>query len=417
MNILFMSLGVFNNLEEGSVHVDLVKELAKEHEVWLVCKHEGQKTELTMEHGIHVLRVHTGTLKRVGLIQKGINTILVEPQFRRGIGKYLKGVPFDLVLYTTPPITFASAVKYVKQRDNAVTYLLLKDIFPQNAVDLGMMTKTGVKSGIYKYFRKKEQELYSLSDYIGCMSPGNMEYVLKHNPALNAKKVGECPNATIITDLSVDDDTRNAIRCKYNIPLYKKVFVYGGNLGKPQGISFLIECLRDCKQVEEVLFLIIGQGTEYPKIENYIKKEKPQNVRLMNHLPKQDYEKLVAACDVGMIFLDHRFTIPNFPSRLLSYMKAKIPVLAVTDPNTDLSKIITDGHFGWWCESNNIKAFVETVNEAKASDIEQIGNNGFDYLTKHYNIEDAVKVIVNKYKELRCESEKDIQNEWGKDRY
>ena len=56
----------------------------------------------------------------------------------------------------------------------------------------------------------------------------------------------------------------------------------------------------------------------------------------MRSLPKADYETIVASCDVGMIFLDHRFTIPNFPSRMLSYMKAKIPILAVTDPNTDV---------------------------------------------------------------------------------
>ena len=74
-------------------------------------------------------------------------------------------------------------------------------------------------------------------------------------------------------------------------------------------------------------------------------------MKLMKELPKEEYDQMIASCDVGMIFLDHRFTIPNFPSRLLNYMQVKLPVLAVTDPNTDVGKVIVDGEFGWWCES------------------------------------------------------------------
>lgn len=394
MNVLFMSLGVFNDLSEGSVHIDLVKEFAKEHEVWLACKHEGQETTLTEEYGIHVLRIHTGTLKKVGLVKKGINTILVEPQFKNAIKKHLSDVQFDLVLYTTPPITFASAVRYIKERDGATTYLLLKDIFPQNAVDLGMMSKSGPKGLIYKYFRNKEKELYALSDYIGCMSPANERYIIDHNPEIDPKKVEECPNATVIEDKSVSAEERETIRKKYGIPLDKKVFVYGGNLGKPQGIPFVVDCLRACKDIEDAYFLIIGQGTEYNLLETYEKEERPENFKLMKQLPKSEFETLVAACDIGMIFLDHRFTIPNFPSRLLSYMKAKVPVLAATDPNTDIGTIIEAGGFGWWCESNNTSSFVELVENALTYNLNENGRTAYAYMRKKYSIDAAYDNIT-----------------------
>jgi aspartate 1-decarboxylase len=54
---------------------------------------------------------------------------------------------------------------------------MLKDIFPQNAVDLGMIKTTGIKSLLYKYFRRKEKGLYFISDRIGCMSQANVDYV------------------------------------------------------------------------------------------------------------------------------------------------------------------------------------------------------------------------------------------------
>ena len=388
-----MSLGVFYNLNDSSVHLDILKRFAKEHEVWLVCKNEGKPTELTEEIGIHVLRVHTGELKKVNLIQKGINTIQVEPQFKNAIKKYLSDVHFDLVLYTTPPITFVSALQYIKKRDHALTYLMLKDIFPQNAVDLGMLPTTGLKGLIYKYFRNKEKKFYAVSDKIGCMSQANVDYVLKHNPEIDPKKVEVCPNSIDVVDKSVDDSTRRQIREKYGVPLDKKVFVYGGNLGKPQGIPFIVECLKKCEKLHDTYFLIVGDGTEYSKIENYLSESKQENVRLMKRLPKEDYDTLVGACDVGLIFLDHRFTIPNFPSRLLSYMQAKLPVLACTDPNTDIGKVIMEGGFGWWCESNNAEDFYNLVKSIVAESNPAMGENGFNYLQEHYHVSQAYKII------------------------
>ena len=104
----------------------------------------------------------------------------------------------------------------------------------------------------------------------------------------------------------------------------------------------------------------------------------------MQRLPKEDYDTLVGACDVGMIFLDHRFTIPNFPSRLLSYMQAKIPVLACTDPNTDIGEVITKGGFGWWCESNSVHDFSKLVDQVLCADLNTMKVREFQYLIENY---------------------------------
>lgn len=396
MNVLFMSLGTFSNLNGSSVHLDILKRFAEDHEVWLACKNVEKPTGLTVEYGIHVLRVHTGELKRVGLIKKGINTIKVEPQFKNAIKKYLNDVKFDLVLYTTPPITFASSVKYIKLRDGAITYLMLKDIFPQNAVDIGLMKTTGPIGMLYKYFRKKEKDLYRWSDYIGCMSKKNCDYVLKHNPEVLKERVELCPNTTVIRDTSCTEEERIIIRNKYGIPINKRVFVYGGNLGKPQDIPFVIECMKACNNNVDAFFLIVGSGTDYCLLKQYVEASKQKNLKLMPHLPKEDYDKMIGACDVGMIFLDHRFTIPNFPSRLLGYMSAKLPVLAVTDSNTDIGTVIVEGKFGWWCESNDANVFRIKIEEILNEKIDDMKTIVFNYLQDNYAVDIAYNTIISK---------------------
>ena len=138
----------------------------------------------------------------------------------------------------------------------------------------------------------------------------------------------------------------------------------------------------------------MGDGTEYSILEDYVNNSNQNNLRLMKRLPKEDYDILVGACDVGLIFLDHRFTIPNFPSRLLAYMQVKLPVLAVTDPNTDIGNVVVDGGFGWWCESNDSDRFIRFVKEALFTDVAQKQINSMSYLEAHYSTKESYSVIM-----------------------
>ena len=387
-NILFLSFIKYKTIYVHDFYADILRNYVKDgHHVYVVTPVEskyGIKTSVLREDGCDILQLKIGSYFNVNSIRKGITLLEIEYQVILAIKKYWSNVKFDMVLYATPPISFAKVIQYIKKRDNAVSYLMLKDIFPQNAVDLGMMKTLGVKSILYKYFRNKEEQLYRYSDRIGCMSRANVDYVIKHNPSVDQKKVEICPNCIEPQDMSISETERNELRIRYGIPVDKKVFVYGGNLGQPQGIPFIIECLKKQKDNDKVFFLIVGSGTEFGKLQKFFEYEKPHNMKLMSKLPKGDYDRMVAACDVGLIFLDYRFTIPNFPSRLLSYMQAGLPVLAATDPNTDIGEVITTGEFGWWCESNDVNSFTTLVNTALTADFEKMKVAETKYLEDNY---------------------------------
>lgn len=157
----------------------------------------------------------------------------------------------------------------------------------------------------------------------------------------------------------------------------------------------MLKCLHSQRKNTKVFFFIVGSGTEYGKIERYIEKYKPQNIVLHEFLPKDDYDKVVAACDVGMIFLDHRFTIPNFPSRLLSYMAAKLPVLAVTDTATDIGKVIVDGGFGWWCESNNVNNFRKSIVRVMKENNMKLGDSAWMYMQSKFSVKESLHIILD----------------------
>lgn len=408
MKIIFLSISYSENN-----HISFYEELLQEfvsngHEVFVACASEKRKqrnTGITCERGINVLRIRTGNITgNVNLIEKGISTVMIDKQFQKAISRYFANEKFDLILYPTPPITLVGTVTYLKKQNNAISYLLLKDIFPQNAVDLGMLSKTGFKGIIYKIFRNKEKKLYKISDYIGCMSPANVNYVLNHNDFEKKEKIEVCPNCVKLLNDTHTTEEHKSIREKYGLPLDKTIFVYGGNLGKPQGIVFFLSCLKEVKNVDEAFMLVVGGGSEASKIKSFINENSINNAMILDSLPKQDYELLTDACDVGLVFLDYRFTIPNFPSRILSYMQRSKPVLVASDPNTDMGQIVEENGFGWCCLSNDSYQFLKCVKSALSEDLKIKGIASRKYLEDNYSIEQGYEIIMQHFK---CNKVKD----------
>lgn len=395
MNILFLTMNTFTGIDMHNIYSDLMIEFIKNgHKPYIVTPREkrmGEETTL-INNGDHaILKVQTGNMSGVSLIEKGISTVTLSGKYYRAVKKNLGHIKFDLILYSTPPITLVGPVKKLKKQFSAATYLMLKDIFPQNAVDLGMFSKS---SQIYKYFRMQEEALYRISDRIGCMSPANVEYVLKHNPDIDKSKVELCPNAIIPAEVCDRAQDKQTVRETYGIPDEAIVYMYGGNLGKPQGIPFLIECLKQNENKSDRFFFICGKGSEYPVLEAYIKEANPKNIKLIEFLPKEQYDTLVHGCDVGLIFLDHRFTIPNYPSRALSYMENAMPIICCTDPNTDMGRIAEENGFGMWCESNDAAAFTKLIDKLDRDTTKKMGDRAREYLFEQYTIDKIYNIVA-----------------------
>lgn len=396
MNILFLTLVEIISVEDRGIYQDLLRKFRNEgHKLTIVSPVERRKkvsTNFIQKEGVSILQVKTFNIQKTNLIEKGLGTLAIEYQYLSAIKKYTSGKKFDLVLYSTPPITFAKVIEFVKKRDNAKTYLLLKDIFPQNAVDMKMLKKDGF---IHQKFVKKEKKLYQISDTIGCMSPANVEFILKHNPEINKNKVEVNPNTIEPIVFNFSEEDKNAIRKKYLIPIDKKVLVYGGNLGKPQGLDFLLETIEQTK-FGNAFFLIVGDGTEFLRVQEWFNSKNPINAKLIQKLLKEDYDQLLAACDVGLIFLDKKFLIPNFPSRLLSYLEMKMPVIAATDPNTDVGDIIEKANCGYKVISGNQVQMQQKILKILNSDLKMLGNNAEDLLEKEYKVDRSYHLIIDK---------------------
>ena len=401
MKLLYIATSFPEPHKGATIYTDLAEALYEAgHKITVAVSEQPKnlsQTILKKERGFDVLRIVTGNYYDVSLIEKGITTLMIPIKMRQGISNYLGNEEFDFVLYEAPPVTNAKLVSWAKKKFKCPSYLMLKDIFPQNAVDIGMIKKNGL---LYKFFLRKEKQLYDSASVIGCMSEANKKYILEHNAFINPNKVELFPNTKKLTDKY--SSGKYTMRQQYSIPNDACVFLFGGNMGKPQYVDLLCNAMVECKDDKSVFFLFVGRGTERHKLEKIIKDYDIKNALLLENLPRDTYEQITKECDVGLIVLHPDFTIPNYPSRILSYLEYAKPVLAATDNATDIKSFIEKVDCGEWTWSGDLGSFVEKIRiMANSNNLSERGMKGRKYIENNLTVSQSVALLEKHFnKEL-----------------
>lgn len=393
MKLLYIATSFPEPHKGATIYTDLAEALYEAgHEITVAVSEQPRnlkQTTMKKERGFDVLRVVTGNYYDVSLIEKGFTTLMIPIKMRQGISKYLGKEEFDFVLYEAPPVTNANLVAWAKQKFKCPSYLMLKDIFPQNAVDIGMIKKNGL---LYKFFLRKEKQLYDSASVIGCMSEANKKYILEYNAFIDPNKVELFQNTKKLTDNYTTE--KYTMRQQYSIPNDACVFLFGGNMGKPQYVDLLCDAMVECRDDKNIFFLFVGRGTERHKLEKAIEVNHINNALLLENLPRDTYEQITKECDVGLIVLHPDFTIPNYPSRILSYLEYAKPVLAATDKATDIKEFIEEIDCGEWTWSGDLGSFVEKIRKmANSNNLSEKGMKGRKYIENNLSVSHSVVLL------------------------
>ena len=352
--LLFLALSYKNVASDSNMYSDLAGALREiGHDVRVVApavdSHQGWQDE----GNVPVLRVRSGKLFKVNVLQKALENIFLPYRFGRAIARQIGDWRPEWILVPTPPITLTPLVESLKRRYRSHVYLILRDIFPQNAVDLGMIREGGP---LHMAFRHLERRTYACADLIGCMSPANITYVRTHNPTVPVDRVHLLPNWMAVRhdEISVKTtyspcgtdagDTRRSSNLVREFGGSPFLCVFGGNLGRPQQPGFVLDLAEALREDPRFQFIIVGDGTERGRLVAQKARRQLSNVEIHERLPRDDYLRLLQRANLGIITLNEAFTIPNIPSRLLAYWAASLPVLAAVDSVTDLGSAFLERH-------------------------------------------------------------------------
>lgn len=343
MKILFLMLEMPEGENASDMYLDLAMEFKRNgHEMTIMAPDVKYKRAfLREERGMKVVRVDSRQTQDVkNMIKKGIALATLNFYYKRAYKKYLSNEVFDWIIMPTPPITLSDFVCYVKKRTAAKFYLILRDIHPQSIWSIGLLKRRWM----YKYIDKKARTGYKAADLIGCMSPGNIEFVKNQYPDISSNKLVVLYNWLSETKkITINGEVRK----KYGLD-GKFVVLFGGTIGKGQRIENIVFLAEHYKKVDNIAFVIIGKGVEKDRLELIAREKNLKNIIFIDFMPQTDYLQFVSSSDLGLITINENYAVPTCPSKAIAYMSLGIPVFAMINPNSDYGDWIEKAGAGYW---------------------------------------------------------------------
>ena len=325
----------------GAVQLrDLCLEFARQgHEISMMVASPELEESFRIENwkGVQVVRLKTPKTKDTNYIRRTIGELLM-PFFMLWHLRFSKlcNQKWDGIVWYSPTIFLGLLVYMLKKNSNCKSYLIIRDIFPEWAVDMGLMGR-GLP---YFFFKGIANFQYSVADVIGIQTPGNRVYFenWENNPRKNLEVLNNWLTETPTQQCSITvSDTQLAGR---------KIFVYAGNMGIAQGMDILLELADQLQSRQDIGFLFVGRGSEVQKLRKETQKRKLENMLFFDEIDPDEISSLYDQCHGGLISLDSRHKSHNIPGKFLSYMQSGLPVLASVNDGNDLVALIESEKIG-----------------------------------------------------------------------
>ena len=293
--------------------------------------------------GVRVLRLQAPKTKDINYVRRTIGEFLMPFSMRSNLRKSpVANEQWDGVVWYAPSIFHGPLAKTLKKASGCKGYLIIRDIFPEWAVDMGLMGR-GLT---YRFFDAVARYQYAVADVIGVQTPGNKAYFDRWQ-----KKPGRTLE---VLQNWLDKPAQSACSIRINETLLagRKVFAYAGNMGVAQGMDILLDLAERLRYREDVGFLFVGRGSDAARLKAVAQSRELSNVVFFDEIDPDEIPDLYAQCAVGIVALDPRHKSHNIPGKFLTYMQSGLPVLANVNRGNDLARLICDEQVGQVCESN-----------------------------------------------------------------
>ena len=376
----------------GAVQMrDLVQEFVLQgHEPTVVVPSPNliQSWKLERTDGIRVLRVRTPRTKDISYIRRTMNEMLLPYVLLRAIrNAKLSEQLWDGVIWYSPTIFLGPVVRYLRRANSCRSYLILRDIFPEWAVDMGLMRR-GIP---YWFFKWIERNQYRVADTIGVQTQANLPYLSEwaNKPNRKLEVLQNWLSEARVADCSIDLSNSKFLN--------RKIVVYTGNMGVAQGMEVFIDLAAKLRNRSDIGFLFVGRGSEAAHFMEIVTRERLTNVMFHDEIEPREIPGLLAQCHIGIVALDIRHKSHNIPGKFLSYMQAGLPVLARINPGNDLEKLINNERVGRVCTDGDAADLKELTEQLLADPLELVAVRDRARLLAQrlFSSTSAVQQIVN----------------------
>ena len=296
---------------------------------------QGATTTFQESEGVQVLRVRAPRTKDVPYWRRTLAELLLPCVLLRGLRtSALRNERWEGVVWYSPTIFLGPLCKTIKRVHCCPGYLIVRDLFPDWAVDAGVMRRGGLA---YRFFKTVERFQYRQADVVGVQTPANVPLVAREVPAGMRIVVLHNWLSPPVASEGIPSPSLQHLQGRIN-------FVYAGNMGVAQDMDAFVTLARRMQDRADVGFVFVGRGSEAAGLKAVA--QELSNLLMLDEIEPAALQAVLAQCHVGIVALHPDHATHNIPGKLLTYLHASLPVLARLNPNNDLVKLIEDEGVG-----------------------------------------------------------------------
>lgn len=376
----------------GAVQLrDLSREFARQgHKLTVLLPSPGQNEPWLLQEidGVQVLRLKAHRTKDIGYVRRTLAEFAMPfAMLRQFRNSPLSRELWDGVIWYAPTIFHGPFVNALKKSSGCKSYLIIRDIFPEWAVDMGLMTR-GLP---YRFFDAVARYQYSVADTIGVQTAGNLRYFDQWWQQSGRRL--EILQNWLDTPVQV----RGPIRVSETCFSGRKVFLYAGNMGVAQGMDILLDLAEKLRSKKDIGFLFVGRGSDVIRLKTSARDRKLDNVIFYDEIDPDEIPELCSQCSAGIVALDTKHKSHNIPGKFLAYMQSGLPVLANVNAGNDLAQMIRNEQVGQVCENNDLSELLRLTNKllTQIKTDSELPARCEALFRKEFAVEKAVRQIVH----------------------
>jgi glycosyltransferase involved in cell wall biosynthesis len=333
--------------------------------------------------GIRVLRTWVFATRSRGFIGRLLNYYSF-PMF--SLLAVRKLGPTDIIYVQSPPLFTGLAALWFSRLKRAPYIFNVSDIWPQSAVELGMLRNRFA----IRLAEMLERHIYRRATRITVATPGILERLAVRG--IPREKIFLLTNGVDTAAYNVSSPDRDLAK-RLGLDGHK-VFMYAGLHGLAQGLDVILEAAKLTRN-PDVLYVFVGDGADKPALVAKAEAEGISNVRF---LPIQPTSTLPAVLNLAYATVIPLRRLDLFkaalPSKLFDSMAASRPIVAPLWG--EAAALVEAAACGLVVEPEDARGVQEAVEKLAADPAlaQRLGEQGRRYVVEHFNRDDIAKRLI-----------------------
>jgi glycosyltransferase involved in cell wall biosynthesis len=341
----------------GAVQLrDLACELAAQgHRVTVLTPDSSIKSNWAIERsgGIELVRLRAFRTRDTNYVRRMFAELTMPYLMRRHLLQSpLARQAFDGIVWYSPTIFLGPLIRWLKARSNCPSYLVIRDIFPEWAYDMGLIKK----GPIYRFLQHIADSQYSVADVIGVQTPGNLKFFADRRSVRGRTEV-------LHNWLAPAHSKGCSIDLASTRLENRRIVVYAGNMGVAQGMSIVLDMAAALQHDDSIGFVLVGRGTDAETLRLDARSRKLENVLFFDEIDPDEIAGLYDQSQVGLVILDPLHTTHNIPGKFISYMHSGLPAFAVVNSGNDIIRLIRDNRVGFASATRDAVSLAASLGE------------------------------------------------------